>query len=68
MLHRKVTDVLLTQELHSGNQRQEGEGAITRLTLRCRDIKCRIILAIKQVWFCILFKNAYSSHMLLAVD
>lgn len=68
MLHMKVMDVLLTQELHSGNQRQEGEGAITLLTLRCRDIKCHIILAIKQVCFCIFLKNSYSSHVLLAVD
>lgn len=68
MLHMKVTDVFLTQELHSGNQRQEGEGAITLLTLRCRNRKCHIILAIKQVCFCILFKKAYSSHTLLAVD
>lgn len=70
MLYRKVTDVLLKQELHSENQRREGKGkgAITLLILRCRDIKCPIILAIKQVCFCIFFKYSYSLHVLLAVD
>lgn len=67
MLLMKVIDVLLTQELHSGNQRQEGESAITLRTLKCRDIKCHITLSIKQVCFCMFFKNSYSSHMLLAV-